>query len=230
MRGERIAETNNIEEIRKIESNSDDKISELIQEIESLEEALKDEKPIENVLPKTNDLEIEKEVFEEISEIEPQTELPRFEEVDETAESTKKLDVNIFSKRKPKPPKEKSNFNLFNKFKRKNEQEEDIKPLKSTFTLKLNKKGDLVGLNIKKPKPPKEKSKFRLKSLFKKSPKDEKVQEKEDVGGFKGKLIGIVSKLPFKKGNSTTDSPKESESKISSIVEKIKGIFSWKSK
>jgi len=100
----------------------------------------------------------------------------------------------------------------------------EIKPIKSTFTLRIDDKGHLVGFNIKKPKPKKEKKSRRI-LLFRRKKGEvgasaEPAAEKPEVKGIKGKIIGIVSKIK----------PKKSGSKVSGIVGKTKGIFSRKSK
>jgi len=81
----------------------------------------------------------------------------------------------------------------------------------STFTLRLDEKGNLVGYNLKKPKPLK-------------APKQETSAPEPEVKGVKGKILRVVSKIRRKK------SSKEGGSKLSGIGGKLKGIIPRRSK
>ena len=102
---------------------------------------------------------------------------------------------------------------------------------RSTFTLKLDKKGNLIGLNIKQPKE-KIKIKTAVKGLIKRKPSEDKNEPSPDIKlkeikGITGKIKAlpkvIKSKIPSGKRNEDNK-----EVGLSKIVGKIKGIFSRK--
>ena len=81
----------------------------------------------------------------------------------------------------------------------------------STFTLRFDDKGNLVGYNLKKPKPPKEQ-------------KQETAAPEPEAKGVKGKIKRVFSKIRRKK------SLKEGGSRMSGIGGKLKGIVPRRSK
>jgi len=100
------------------------------------------------------------------------------------------------------------------------QQAQEIKIPRSTFTLQLDNDGNLVGFPIKKPHLEQGKKGW----LFSKSKtQSEGVEsEEETVKGIKGKLKHVISTLRRKKSE-------ESESSVG-ISEKITGIFRRKNK
>jgi hypothetical protein len=99
-------------------------------------------------------------------------------------------------------------------------QVQDVKPLRSTFTLELDINGNLIGLPVKKPKPEREKKGW---SLFKRKNQGENAEHPEEPAkGIKGKLKAVGSKLLRRKSS-------EGESS-GGIGAKMKGIFQRKSK
>ena len=71
---------------------------------------------------------------------------------------------------------------------------EDNKPINSTFTLRIDNQGNLVGLNIKKPKSTKD-SKFRRFLHFKRTISSESEEKEIENLNIKEKIKGIFSKL-----------------------------------
>ena len=74
---------------------------------------------------------------------------------------------------------------------------EDNKPINSTFTLRIDNQGNLVGLNIKKPKSTKD-SKFRRFLHFKRTHSSESGEKEIEKSNIKEKIKGIFSKLKRK--------------------------------
>jgi hypothetical protein len=97
---------------------------------------------------------------------------------------------------------------------------DEVKPVKSTFTLRFTEDCTLVGLDIKKPKPPNEKKGF-LRLRRRNTEKGEQPKEVPEPG-LKGKMKRLFSKIIPQK-------TKEGEPG-GGIGGKIKGLFKRGSK
>jgi len=103
------------------------------------------------------------------------------------------------------------------------------KPVKSTFTLRLNSNGELVGLYVKKPPQPKEKIPLRQRLTFKRKKQPTPSADQPKVKGIKALpqkikagVGGLRSKLPGgKKG-------KPAEKSSANPTGKLKAIFKRK--
>ena len=213
-----------------------DEILDLFQEIESIEKNIIEPEIIEEEIQNDEQIEILEEMTKEAKKM------------DASGKKEKKLNFDFLKrhkKKKLKEPKIKKHFlkllkSKFGEIKDAEstelqgelEKAKDItKPIRSTFTLKKNGQGNLVGLNVKKPRPKQEKKPLRDRLFKRGSAKREVAPVETDVKGIKGipvKIKGIFSKIKSKipgggKGESTG-------SKASGISGKIKGIFSRKSK
>lgn len=234
-----VSEARNITELERLEEldqkkgssalKSHNEILDLFKELETIEENVKNPEVIEEIIIKPDIAKQEIEQTDITGEIE--------KDLDTSEDSVKKEKnhkLQFLSKlRKKKKPKEPGK--RFLKLRRfKSIKTEDIhgelKPIKSTFTLKINDQGNLIGLNIKKPITKKEKKPLRLK-LFKKGAAKEEAPAVTDVKGIKGipvKIKGLFSKIRLKKSEASNS--EGGGSKISGVAGKIKGIFSRKSK
>jgi len=194
----------------------------LFDEIESLEETIRDPDFREDTSEKSGEIIFEEVVEDPLSEFESELVRPEISPI------TEKKATSFFGKRPTTKiaTVKKKRFPLFKKWKlgESKDQSEvelgELKPTKTTFTLKVTKQGGLIGFNVKKPKQKSEKKQRRIFSLKRKK----STEEKPEVKGIKGKLLGGFSKLKLKKSESSEGS------KASSIGLKIKGIFSRKSK
>ena len=216
-----------------------DEILDLFQEIESIEKNI-----------------IEPEIIEETA-IQPEEEIQNDEQIvifkeivdePEKMDILKKLNFDFLKRHKKKKldePKIKKHFLTILKSKfgeikdiestelqgELEKTKDIITPIKSTFTLKKNGQGNLVGLNIKESRPKQEKKPLRDKLFKRGSGKKEATPVETDVKGIKGipvKIKGIFSKIKSKMPGG--DKGESKESKTSGISGKIKGIFSRKSK
>lgn len=219
---------------------SHEEILELFQEIEQIEQELKNpdisSEPKEIISSDEEQLhpESQKETITETANDISRKKKKSFKKMFTPREKKKfRIKKRVKEKKsvKQKPAKKK----LFKKTKKPSvDKEKSLDPIHSTFTLKLDKSGNLVGLEIPQAKKPKQK--FSLKTVLKKKSKksdSEKIQP-SDVKGIKAlpvKLKGLVSHIPFlSKKLSNKDKPASDSktSKLSSIPKKIKGIFSKK--
>jgi len=183
-----------------------DEILNLFKEIETIEENIKKQEHIEETVihPDGSEQEIE---FIDVQEV---------EFIDITDETTKEVPFQeVPTDKKPERPKEKRFFHL----KRKKigvtkDTQEPLKPIKSTFTLKIDDQGNLAGLNVKRPRPKKEKKPFKFK-LFKRGEAKESAPDETETKEIPGKIKGIFSKL--KRGKSGESKGEGGGSKISGI-------------
>jgi hypothetical protein len=206
---------------------SHDEILDLFKKIETIEKNINNPEIIE-------DASIQPDIG-----IQDETQIKNKEEIEKDLQ---KLDGSG-KKKKPKEPKIKKHFLKLRKSKldeitdaESTELQDQLcktgkKPkLKgSTFTLKRDNQGNLVGLNIKKPRPKKEKKSLSI-TLFKKGEgKKEATPVETEVKGIKGipvKIKGVISKMTSKiPGDGKGES---SGLKTSGVSGKIKGIFSKK--
>ena len=141
------------------------------------------------------------DLIEEI-DIQPEIVWQEVEETEEIADK-KRFEIQFLSKlrkkEKPKEPKPKKHFLKLRKSKlgeidetgatelqdQLEKAKRELKPAKSTFTLRMDDQGNLVGLNIKKPITKKEKKPLRLKlsKLFRQG-KKKKTGLKKLTGNF----------------------------------------------
>ena len=78
--------------------------------------------------------------------------------------------------------------------------EEMTKPIHSTFTLRINDEGELIGFNIKKPKSKEGKKYRRIIPFRKESSEESNSNDVEEPGsGIKEKIVNIFSKIRRKK-------------------------------
>ncbi len=230
-----VSEARNIPELEELDQRkvstslkSHEEILNLFKELETIEENVKNPEVIEEIIIQPDIAKQEVEQTDITGEIE--------KEPDISEDSEKKHKHQFLSKlrkkKKLKEPKTKNRFLKLRKFKsiKTEDAQGELKQIKSTFSLKLNNQGELVGFNVKKPRQKKEKIPLRIK-LFKRGETKDKTPAEQEIKGIKGipgKIKGIISKitskLPLgKKGES-------SGSKTAGISGKIKGIFSRKSK
>jgi len=225
-----VSEARNITDLEGLEKLNQKKESSTLKSHGEILDLFKELETIEEKI-------LNPEIIEEIS-AEPEIPKQHIQQTDITGEVEKKPKQKFLSKlQKKKKIKEPKKW--FLKLRRnKSIKTEDIhgelKPVKSTFTLKINNQGNLIGLNIKKPITKTEKKPIRknLLKLFKKGTDKEaesvEKEEKKGIKGIPGKITGILSKIKLKKysgGKGEKDA-----SKVSGSVVKIKGIFSKKSK
>lgn len=237
-------ELNSVDKQQKTSSvKSHEEILELFEEIEQIEQELKNP-------DFTNEL--QESISSEEKLITPESAKDNTVEISEKNRVKKKKSLKILftpgEKKKTKKIKAKKILkrrksskspSLKKKILKKNknravDKKKSLDPSKSTFTLKLDTSGTLVGLEVPKTKKPKQK--FSLKTVFKKKPKktDDTASKSSDVKGIKAlpiKLKGLLSHLPFiskKISNKDTSTSDSSSSKLSAIPKKIKGIFSRK--
>jgi hypothetical protein len=236
-------ELKTIDKTQKTDSvKSHDEILELFEEIEQIEQELKN--------PDFSNKEKDNNISDDSSVI-PELDKEQLSDFKKDVSFKKKRSLKKFFKRgKKKTKKIKTKKNLKQhkllklKFLKKKIFKKNKKPraskkksldaTKSTFTLKLDKSGNLLGLEIPKSKKPKQK--FSLKTVFQKKHKksDDTSSKSSDVKGLKAlpvKLKGLLSHIPIiskkisTKNKSTEDN---TSSKLSAILKKIKGIFSRK--
>ncbi len=216
-------------------------ILELIGEIKSIEDKLKDpellkEIPTEKgfVKQELEQTETTEELTNEVQFLEVQTKSESNEETQLEKKKDKRHKINfpikIRWKRKPEGAKTwhslrdrnvKPDDNGYPEFIELQDQPEEIKPdinspINSTFTLRIDDQGALVGLNIKKPKPEK---KLRELLSFGKSATKESGAEATEEPGIKGKIKGLLSRIKPKQ------SGESGGSKISILLGKIKGVL-----
>lgn len=91
----------------------------------------------------------------------------------------------------------------------------NVIPKNSTFTIRINNDGNLVGLNIKKPKIKRKRFHFLKKEINKESSSEE-IEDK----------INIVKKITKKLSGIRLKTIKGEGSRVSNTIAKIKGIFS----
>lgn len=205
--------------------------------LKSHEEILKLFKEIETIGKNINKPEtIEDASIQPDIGIQDETQIKNKEEIEKDQQ---KLDGSG-KKKKPKEPKIKKHFLKLRKSKLGEITDAESTELQnqlgktgkkpklkgSTFTLKRDDQGNLVGLNIKKPRPKKEKKSLSI-TLFKRGEgKKEATPVETEVKGIPVKIKGVISKMTSKiPGGSKSES---SESKTSGVSGKIKGIFSRK--
>ena len=184
-----------------LEAKSHDEILEILKDIESIEIKLKNEKPS---LESHDD-----PVFFEVGQDKQLGELDEinFLEVPPEPETIENVHIQDTEKQLQKN-------NIADKKIKKKIDTEVPDPSNSTFTLKLDEKGNLVGFNIKSQIEKDKKRRFRL------SKREPTSESTEQESGIIGKFKGLLSRLKPK------GSGEEGSSKISNIIGKIKGIFS----
>jgi len=105
----------------------------------------------------------------------------------------------------------------------KNQNKESIienKFIRSTFELRVDDEGNLVGLNVKKSPDELKGSKNKITQLFKIFTRKTKSEEAQEKSKIVDKISSLFSRIKLKK------SGEGEESKVSNILGKIKGIFS----
>ncbi len=170
--------------------------------------------------------------------LEPSPEIPTIDTPSPCEQQTKEPtppQKGLFSQRKPKALKQKKLLKRRPKKHPAGKQKPDEpqKPLKATFTLRIDSEGNLVGLPIKKHWKKKEKTKKKhlpipLKNPFRKSTKEESEQETEQTSSkfsiittIPKKITKIVSRLkPGKSGSESSENP------LKRSIGKLKNIFS----
>ena len=163
-----------------------EEILDLFKEVESIEGKLKSPELIEDIYTESETVKKEAGSTKTTGELpaEPQSsKIPTESELKDKIKAEKKkgkkhkisFPYKIRRSKKPKAPKAKR-FLRFLKIKpgeteiseptelqdQLEEPKGEIKPIKSTFTLRIDDNGHLVGFNIKKPKPKKEKKSRRI--------------------------------------------------------------------
>lgn len=195
----------NKKEISRIKKH--DEILELLKEIESIEDKIKNTE----ITVETFD----EPVFIEVEQAEMNGEINKenyFIEVPIESETIEKVQIQ-------KKEKQKRKIHFTSKLHRKKKPKGELKP-SNTFTLKINDQSNLVGFNIKKPKPKAESKHRRILPFKKGTPRESGDEKITEESGIKGKIKGIFSRIKPKA------SGKEGGSKISNALGKIKGIFS----
>jgi len=208
---------------------SHEEILDLFREVETIEQNIKNPESFDETVI-TPDI-----IGQEISQEGKTGEIIKKSHIsEESLKKEKKLKFKFLSKRHKKKEMKEPKKRWFKsrklKVKKIKEAQGELTLKKSTFTLRIDKQGNLVGLNIKKPKVKKEKTKLRFK-LFKKGKGKEAKPTEQEIKGIKGipvKIKGVFSKIKLKK--SSERSGEKEGSKIAGSVGKIKGIFSKKSK
>ena len=231
-----MSEARNITELERLEEldqkkrssalKSHNEILDLFKELETIEENIKSPEVIEEIIIQPDISKQEIEQTDITGEIEKD-----LDTLEDSVKKEKKHKLQFLSKlRKKKKPKEpKKRFLKLRRLKPKENEDVqgELKPIKSTFTLRINDQGNLIGLNIKKPRSKKEKKPLKLR-LFKRGAAKEEAPAETDVKGIPVKIKGLFSKIKLKKsGGSKSEG---GGSKISGSAGKIKGIFSRKSK
>ena len=195
----------NKKEISRIKKH--DEILELLKEIESIEDKIKNTE----ITVETFD----EPVFIEVEQAEMNGEINKenhFIEVPIESETIEKVQIQ-------KKEKQKRKIHFMSKPRRKKKPKGKLKP-SNTFILKINDQGSLVGFNIKKPKPKAESKHRRILPFKKGTPRESGDEKTTEESGIKGKIKGIFSRIKPKA------SGEEGGSKISNALGKIKGIFS----
>ncbi|MFO7677721.1 MAG: hypothetical protein R6V50_05000 [Thermoplasmatota archaeon] len=215
---------------------SHDEILELFQEIEEIEVELKNpNNPINNFRDP-------KQIF---SDEKLENNIPNEEYGEQQKDEVlkeKKIQKNFFTGAKRKKPIKIKFINIFKKpssvssdettkkFLKEKEKkviqkEKQIDPYNTTFTLKLDSSGNLVGLDIKKPKNATQKRRQaplingKTKTIDSPSQSDVKWINKIQM-----KINRLLSLVPFLSKKKNSDDSKFS--KVSGITKKLKGIFS----
>jgi hypothetical protein len=92
-------------------------------------------------------------------------------------------------------------------------------PKKSTFTIRISNKGELIGLNIKKPKIKSQNILKRFHFLKNEKNKETSSEESVDKTNIFRKIFGKLARIKLK-------TPEGETSRLSNVLSKIKGIFS----
>jgi len=199
-------------------------ILDLFKEIKTIEEKVKNPELIEETGIQPEILWQEVEQIEEIGEVAKEPITPE-------VPPDKKHKIQFLSKLRKKKKSKEPKKRFFKPRRLKPKETEDVqgelKSIKSTFALRINDQGNLIGLNTKKPRPKKEKKPLKLR-LFKRGTAKEEAPAETDVKGIPGKIKGLFSKTKLKKSGASKSEGRGS--KISGAAGKIKGIFSRKSK
>ena len=201
---------------------SHDEILKLLEEIKSIEKRLKDPEKLQKDIIEAE--KIESEIFEDnkildmkneslSSELKP--EIKEDIKIEKNKDKIKKIKFPfIFSKKNKQkrtlfkdflnPRSVKSDDIEFLEWNETSNQvnketEKITKPFNSTFTLKINDEGELIGFNIKKSKS-KGGKKYGIIPFRKKSSEESSSNNvEESVSGIKEKIINIFSKIRRKK-------------------------------